>query len=73
MDLVTSIPLRHASSRNFDKPTHFEESKRMKFLHHTGTRLIGGEDLAYVTMAGETEQAILLRRREKREVMMAFC
>jgi hypothetical protein len=24
-------------------------------------------------MAGETEQAILLRRREKREVMMAFC
>jgi hypothetical protein len=35
--------------------------------------LIGGEDLAYVTMAGETEQAILLRRREKREVMMAFC
>ena len=36
MDLVTSILLRHASFRNFDKPTHFEESKRMKFLHHTG-------------------------------------
>ena len=35
MDLVTSILLRNASLRNFDKPTHFEESKRMKFLHHT--------------------------------------
>jgi transposase InsO family protein len=43
MDLVTSILLRHASFRNFDKPTHFEESKRMKFLHHTGSKKVQAE------------------------------
>jgi hypothetical protein len=42
------------------------ENKGLQCRQNCGTRLIGGEDLADVTMAGETEQAILLRRREKR-------
>ncbi len=33
--------------------------------------LLGGDDFAYITMAGQEEQAILLQSNEKRGVMMA--
>jgi hypothetical protein len=36
------------------------------------TLLIGGEDFAYITCADETEQAVLLRRDEKRGLMLAL-
>ena len=38
----------------------------------TATMLLGGEDFAYITRANETEQAVLLRRDDKRGLMLAL-
>jgi hypothetical protein len=38
----------------------------------TATLLIGGKDFAYITRANETEQAVLLRRDDKRGLMLAL-